>query len=106
MKFLPSLALATLQSEWSHNSVITDTGKPFRVVTAPGPRAHFHATANGPRMYATLEEAVAQLDMVNSNKYTPYAYVQVSPKGGSKWITVAKMHKGQKAPVILMTIEG
>ena len=103
MKFLPSLALATLQSEWSHNSVITDTGKPFRVVTARSPKAFY-----GPivRMFATLAEALAQLDMVNSNKYTPYAYVQVLPKGSSQWITVAKMHKGQKAPVILMTIEG
>ena len=104
MKFLPSLPINQLHSEWTHNSAPTDDfGKPYRVVTARGARA-----AYGPivRMFATLEEALEQLSIVNRDKYAPYAYVQVWPKGRAVWVTVAKMQKGQTAPVIVIPIEG
>lgn len=95
-----SLAMSDLRHTWS---VPEDYGKPFRVVTARGPRA-----AYGPivHMFATLEEAIEQLSIVNRDKYAPYAYVQVSPKKRTTWVTVAKMQKGQSVPVILMNIEG
>ena len=104
MKFLPSLPINQLHCEWTHNSAPTaDFGKPYRVVTARGPRA-----AYGPHacMFSTLEEALEALLTVNINKYTPFAYVQVWPKGRTVWVTVAKMQKGQTAPVVVIPIEG
>jgi hypothetical protein len=100
MKKAPLISISDLRSTWADAE---DLGKPFRAVV-------YNYRGSRCVMFATLDEAVAWLSIVNTPSIrATLATVTVSPKGSqlnllNKWVTVASMKRGQSAPTITATV--
>lgn len=95
MRKAPLLSISDLRSTWADAE---DFGKPFRA-------AVYNRRGSRCVMFATLDEAIAWLSIVNTPSIrATLATVTVSPKASRKWVTVASMKRGQTTPTITATV--